>query len=76
MSGFPAYQGLAARLLLHSSSARLRMGASKLKESLMMRALIAVVLSAFVALPAAALAKPSLRDVQEIEDQLFAVAVA
>ncbi|MEW2911762.1 DUF5333 domain-containing protein [Leisingera sp. JC11] len=41
-----------------------------------MRALIAVVLSAAVALPASALAKPSLRDVQEIEDPLFAVAVA
>lgn len=41
-----------------------------------MRSLIAAVLSAFVALPAAALAKPSLRDVQEIEDPLFAVAVA
>ncbi|KIC20995.1 DUF5333 domain-containing protein [Leisingera sp. ANG-Vp] len=41
-----------------------------------MRALIAAVLSASVALPAAALAKPSLREVQEIEDPLFAVAVA
>ena len=41
-----------------------------------MRALIAAVLSTVVALPAAALAKPSLRDVQEIEDPLFAVAMA
>ncbi|MEX0304633.1 MAG: DUF5333 domain-containing protein [Leisingera sp.] len=41
-----------------------------------MRALIAAVLSAAVALPATALAKPSLREVQEIEDPLFAVAVA
>ena len=41
-----------------------------------MRALIAVALSTVVALPAAALAKPSLRDVPEIEDPLFAVAMA
>ncbi|MCF6430098.1 DUF5333 domain-containing protein [Leisingera sp. MMG026] len=41
-----------------------------------MRALIAVALSAFVALPVSALAKPSLRDVAEIEAPLFAVAMA
>ncbi|KIC10151.1 hypothetical protein RA19_13145 [Leisingera sp. ANG-M1] len=41
-----------------------------------MRAVIAIALSTVVALPAAALAKPSLREVQEIEDPLFAVAVA
>ena len=41
-----------------------------------MRALIAAVLTTFVALPAPALTKPSLREVQEIEDPLFAVAVA
>ncbi|OED48863.1 DUF5333 domain-containing protein [Leisingera sp. S232] len=41
-----------------------------------MHALIAVGLSIFVAVPAAALAKQSLRDVKEIEDPLFAVAIA
>ncbi|MBY6065145.1 DUF5333 domain-containing protein [Leisingera aquaemixtae] len=41
-----------------------------------MRALIAAVLTTVVALPAPALTKPSLREVQEIEDPLFAVAVA
>lgn len=41
-----------------------------------MRPLIAAVLTCAIALPAAALAKPSLRDVSEIEDPLFAVAMA
>lgn len=41
-----------------------------------MRTLIAAVLTCTLALPAAALAKSSLRDVPEIEDPLFAVAMA
>lgn len=61
---------------MNSSAAQLRNGASKPKEALAMRSVIAVVLSTVLALPAAALAKPSLREVQEIEDPLFAVAVA
>ncbi|MEY8801159.1 DUF5333 domain-containing protein [Leisingera sp. XS_AS12] len=41
-----------------------------------MRTLTAATLTLVLALPVAALAKPSLRDVAEIEDPLFAVAVA
>ena len=42
----------------------------------MLRTLTAATLTLVLALPVAALAKPSLRDVPEIEDPLFAVAVA
>ncbi|WP_369926531.1 MULTISPECIES: DUF5333 domain-containing protein [unclassified Leisingera] len=42
----------------------------------MLRTLTAATLTLVLALPVAALAKPSLRDVAEIEDPLFAVAVA
>ncbi|MBY6134790.1 DUF5333 domain-containing protein [Nocardioides marinus] len=42
----------------------------------MLRTLTAAALTLVLALPVAALAKPSLRDVAEIEDPLFAVAVA
>jgi len=42
----------------------------------MLRNLTAATLTLVLAMPVAALAKPSLRDVAEIEDPLFAVAVA
>ena len=42
----------------------------------MIRTLTAATLTCALALPAAALAKPSLRDVAEIENPLFAVAMA
>ncbi len=42
----------------------------------MLRTLTAATLTLVLAMPVAALAKPSLRDVAEIEDPLFAVAVA
>jgi hypothetical protein len=75
MSGFPAYPGPAAPLLLNSSADSLRSDFSDKKEKVMSR--IAILLAAcLVALPVSAQAKPSLRDVPEIENPLFAVAVA
>ena len=76
MSGFAAYQRLRTALLLNSGAGVACDGGSNDQETTMTRTLIAAVAFCAVALPGAAVAKPSLRDVPQIENIIFAAAIA
>ena len=69
--------GYSASALLNNGLARAFHGSSNRKESAMKRLLMCLMsAAALTAAPSAALAKPPLRSVTEIEEPLFAVAVA
>jgi hypothetical protein len=65
-----------APVLLHNAGVSRRCGHSNSKERSMKHTLIAAIVASLVLVPGLATAKPSLRDVPEIEDPLFAVALA
>jgi len=76
VSGFAAYQGLRGTLLLNSGSSVARNGGYTVQESPMTRTLIATVALCVATLPGVASAKPSLRDVPQVENIIFAAALA
>ncbi|WP_254430617.1 DUF5333 domain-containing protein [Ruegeria sp. HKCCA6948] len=75
MSVSLTYPASGQPLLLHSSAEQPRLGGSKTK-GYVMSVLKIVALSAAMVVPAAADAKPPLRDVSEIDNELYYIAVA
>lgn len=75
MSCFTPYQPRKNVVLLHSKRQAARDRAIHVKESSMYY-VVTLTLTLLLAVPSLAQDKPSLRDVKEIEDPLFAVAVA
>jgi len=76
MSGFAAYQGLHGSLLLNSNGDVAGDGNSNVQENPMTRTFIAAVALCVATLPGAVAAKPSLRDVPQVENIIFAAALA
>jgi len=76
MSGLTAYQGLRDRLLLNSGASVACDGGSSIQEKTMTRSLITAVALCVSTLPLQAAAKPSLRDVPQVENIIFVAAIA
>ncbi|WP_369933885.1 DUF5333 domain-containing protein [Ruegeria sp. A3M17] len=75
MTHFFAYQGVTQGVLLNSAPVPDRFGLSKTKGFVMSGVKLLIVLSVLV-IPAAVEAKPPLREVKEIDDELYYIAIA
>ena len=75
MSGFAPGQSGKNHLILHNTRECAALGPFQ-TETKVMKFLIFSIISLLIAVPALSQAKPSLRDVPEIEDALFSVAIA
>lgn len=75
MMRFFAYQHMMQKVLLNSTAAPDRLGASKTKGMLMSGMKLLALLSV-LALPTVAEAKPPLREVKEIDNELYYIAIA
>jgi len=70
-----AYHAMKRGVLLHSTPLASRLGGLKTK-GFVMSGMKSLVLLAVLAIPVAADAKPPLRDVKEIDDELYYIAIA